>query len=178
MTNIDILKLIKEFIVKMLKYNNTMITFSEIPEEVSLCIEISGCPVHCEGCHSKHLWEDIGDFLTVDALSTLIHQNDGITAVCFMGGDNSPLEIYELAKWVKDNTKLKVGWYSGMPLRKDLPLKYFNYVKTGPYKKELGGLNSITTNQRFYEVRNKYAYQSDEILYRYLEDVTYKFQKR
>lgn len=160
----------------MLKYNSTLIAFAEIPAEISLCIEISGCPVHCPDCHSKHLWEDIGEPLTVEVVSDLIAKNEGITTVCFMGGDRRPHEIYALAKWVRENTNLKVGWYSGMPLRQDIPLDDFDYIKTGPYKKELGGLNSITTNQRFYAVRNKYAYHSDEVMYRYLEDITYKFQ--
>lgn len=161
----------------MLKYKNTMITFSEIPEEVSLCIEISGCPIHCDGCHSKHLWEDVGTPLTTEALATLVSQNEGITAVCLMGGDRRPQEIYNLAKWVRENTNLKIGWYSGMSLRDDIPLEYFNYIKTGPYKKELGGLDSITTNQIFYEVMAKYDYKSGELMYRYLENVTYKFWK-
>ena len=64
-----------------------------------------------------------------------------------------------------------------MSLRQDLPLEYFDYIKTGPYKKELGGLDSITTNQRFYQVKKKLAYMSDEVMYRYLEDITWKFQK-
>ena len=62
-----------------------------------------------------------------------------------------------------------------MPLRKDIPLEYFDYIKTGSYKKELGGLDSITTNQRFYEVVPKYAFNSNKIMYRYLDDITFKF---
>ena len=161
----------------MLKYSETMVTFSEIPEEVALCINITGCPVHCPDCHSKHLWEDIGNELKPVVLSDLIAKNDGITCVAFMGGDNSSEDIYELARWIKNNTELKVCWYSGMPLRKDVPLEYFDYIKTGSYKKELGGLDSVATNQRFYEVKKKLAYKSDEVMYRYLEDITYKFQK-
>ena len=161
----------------MLKYNETMVTFGEVPSEVTLCINITGCPVHCPDCHSKHLWEDTGNELKPVVLSDLIAKNDGITCIAFMGGDNSPTDIYNLAKWVKNNTELKVCWYSGMPLREKLPLEYFDYIKTGPYKKELGGLDSVTTNQRFYEVKKKLAYNGDEVMYRYLEDITYKFQK-
>lgn len=161
----------------MLKYTETLVTFGEVPSEVTLCINITGCPVHCPDCHSKWLWEDVGEELKTKVLSDLITRNTGITCVAFMGGDNNPQEVYELAKWVKNNTELKVGWYSGMHLRNDIPLEHFDYIKTGPYKKELGGLDSITTNQRFYEVKNKYAYHSDEIMYKYLEDVTFKFWK-
>ena len=33
-----------------IKYESTLITFTEIPDEISLCLNISGCPCHCEGC--------------------------------------------------------------------------------------------------------------------------------
>jgi len=162
----------------MLKYKDTMVTFSEIPEEVTLCINITGCPVHCPDCHSKWLWEDTGYILDGRAIDTLMSNNQGISCVCFMGGDNNPNEIYELAKFIKEHWNLKVGWYSGMPLRQDLPLEYLDYMKTGPYKKELGGLDSITTNQRLYKVMPKYAFNSNKIMYRYLDDITYKFWKK
>ena len=161
----------------MLKYSNAVVTFSEVPEEVALCIEITGCPIHCPDCHSKHLWEDIGDELKPVVLSDLIAKNDGISCISFMGGDNSPEDIYTLAKWIKKNTELKVCWYSGASLKEDTPLECFDYIKTGPYKKELGGLDSVTTNQRFYQVLPKYAFNSNKILYRYLEDITFKFWK-
>ena len=39
----------------MLKYLDTMVTFSEIPDEVTLCINLTNCPYHCPDCHSKEL---------------------------------------------------------------------------------------------------------------------------
>jgi anaerobic ribonucleoside-triphosphate reductase activating protein len=162
----------------MLKYKEVAVTFGEVPSEVTLCINITGCPVHCPDCHSKWLWEDIGEELKPVVLSDLIAKNNGITCVAFMGGDNSPEDIYALAKWVKNNTELKVCWYSGLPLRHDIPLEYFDYIKTGSYKKELGGLDSITTNQRFYAVLPKYSFNSNKIMYMYLDDITFKFWKK
>ena len=164
----------------MLKYNETMVTFGEVPSEVTLCINITGCPVHCPDCHSKHLWEDIGNELKPVVLSDLIAKNDGITCIAFMGGDNSPIDIYKLAKWAKNNTELKVCWYSGMSLREKLPLEYFDYIKTGPYKKELGGLDSVITNQRFYQVKYREVKAIGGGIiesYHYLEDITNKFWK-
>ena len=38
-----------------------MVTFSEFPNEISLCINISQCVCNCSGCHSSYLAEDIGD---------------------------------------------------------------------------------------------------------------------
>ena len=135
-----------------MKYVDAVVTFSEIPGEVTLCLNISGCKIQCPDCHSKYLWEDIGEELTTEVLDDLISKNDGISCIAIMGGDAHFEQVYSLAEWIKNTTNLKVGWYSGASLRNDLPLKYFDYVKTGPYKKDLGGLDSVTTNQRFYEV--------------------------
>ena len=166
----------------MLKFKDTMVTFEEVPSEVTLCVNITGCPIHCPDCHSKYLWEDIGEELKPVTLSSIIAKNSGITCVAFMGGDNSPEDIYTLAKWVKNNTELKVCWYSGAKLREDFSkhIEYFDFIKTGPYKKELGGLDSITTNQRFYQVKYREikAIQGGTIeSYYYLEDITNKFWK-
>lgn len=157
----------------MLKYTEVMVGFSEVPEEITLCINISGCPIHCKGCHSPHLWQDIGEELEPVVLSDLIAKNQGITCVAFMGGDASPDEIVSLAKWVKENTALKVCWYSGKPYHLDINYSYFDYVKIGPYKKEKGGLNKEGTNQKFYEVLHK---ESTGLNYTVLRDITYKFR--
>ena len=97
----------------MIKYVNTMVTFSEVPNEISLCIEISNCPCHCIGCHSSYLAEDIGEELTLDKIYKLIENNEGITCICFMGGDSSPKEIDMFARCIKDLYDIKVAWYSG-----------------------------------------------------------------
>ena len=47
----------------MLKYVDTKIVFREVPDEITLCINISNCPCHCKGCHSPYLAEDIGTVL-------------------------------------------------------------------------------------------------------------------
>lgn len=151
-----------------------MITFSEVPDEVTLCLNISNCPCNCEGCHSKHLSEDIGEPLTEKALESLIKNNEGITCIAFMGGDSNPKEINKLAKYVKNLTdnKLRVAWYSGRDyIAKEIDLLYFNYIKIGPYIKEKGPLNSKTTNQKFYRVFHFNSGRCEVI------DYTYKFWK-
>ena len=137
----------------MLKYVNTMVTFSEVPDEISLCIEISNCQCHCKNCHSPYLAEDIGEELNSHSLKKLIDDNKGITCISFMGGDSNPSDIDALAQWVKINYPLKVTWYSGrQELSKDINLQWFEYIKLGPYIEELGPLNKPTTNQKFYKV--------------------------
>ena len=59
----------------MLKYYNSMITFSEVPDEITLCINISNCPIRCPDCHSKFLWDDIGTTLTNATISNIINNN-------------------------------------------------------------------------------------------------------
>ena len=132
----------------MLKYVDTKIVFQEIPDEITLAINISNCPCHCKGCHSPYLAEDIGEELNSHSLKGLID-------ISFMGGDSNSSDIDALAQWVKIYYPLKVAWYSGrQELAKEINLKWFDFLKLGPYIEELGPLNSKTTNQRFYKVVN------------------------
>ena len=137
--------------MKQMKFVETNITFSEFPDEIALCINISNCPCHCPGCHSSYLANDIGKELNQESLDKLITK--GISLVGFMGGDANPLFINILAKYVKDKYGLKVGWYSGRDYLPDcINLNNFDYIKLGPYIEKLGGLQRHTTNQRFYKI--------------------------
>ena len=142
--------------MEMLKYVETAVTFSEIPNEITLAINISGCPCNCRGCHSSYLAKDIGEPLDLQHLTNLIDSNKGITCVCIMGGDANPSEVDDIAQDIKEYyPELKVGWYSGrQELSKDIELGNFDYIKLGPYKEEFGPLNSRTTNQRLYQIKN------------------------
>ena len=164
----------------MLKYVDTAVTFSEIPDEITLCINISNCPCHCKGCHSAYLAEDVGKPLVGMVLrEDLINKNKGITCVAFMGGDSNPESINNLAEYIKTwpgLEQLKVAWYSGrQELSSDIKLENFNYIKLGPYKEEFGPLNSKTTNQRMYKVA--YNHYDDGTSGYELEDITHKFWK-
>lgn len=151
----------------MLKYVDTKVTFSEVPDEISLCINISNCPCHCKNCHSSYLAQDIGTELTFSELRRLIKHNSGISCIAFMGGDSEPKRIDALASFVTNHYQLKVAWYSGrQELSKEIDLQNFDAIKLGPYIEELGPLNSRTTNQRFYKVNGKE-----------LVDITSKFWK-
>ena len=134
----------------MLKVASYDVVFQEIPGEVTLALNLSGCPCHCAGCHSRHLWEDTGEELTPGLLEALVEKYQGlITCVAFMGGDQAPEEVAELAKHVH-NSQLKVAWYSGRVKMPDVNGP-FAYVKIGPYVESLGGLKSEKTNQRLYK---------------------------
>lgn len=127
------------------------IVFQEVPGEVTLALNISGCPNRCKGCHSPHLWEDTGEELTPELLESLIDKYaHGITCVCFMGGDQDPEYVAQLAELVQSRG-YKTAWYSGKDWNPAAGEGPFNYIKTGPYIEEFGGLKSPTTNQRFYK---------------------------
>ena len=151
----------------MLKYVNAMVTFSEVPDEISLCIEISNCPCHCKNCHSSYLAQDIGEPLDLQHLTNLIDSNKGITCVCIMGGDANPSEVDDIAQDIKEYYPgLKVAWYSGrQELSEDINLEFFDFIKLGPYIEELGPLNSKTTNQRFYLVEDGKLIDMTEIFW-------------
>ena len=138
----------------MIKYVNTMVTFSEVPDEISLCIEISNCPCHCKNCHSSYLAQDIGTELTFNEVRKLIKKNSGISCIALMGGDAEPDKINTLASFIINHYgSIKVAWYSGrQELSKEINLENFDFIKLGPYIEELGPLNSKTTNQKFYKI--------------------------
>lgn len=139
----------------MIKYTDTQIVFSEIPEETTLAINLSNCWFKCPKCHSPWLWQDVGKPLTLEVLDSLIKKNGGITCVCFMGeGDYEQKYINARARFIKIHyPELKVALYTGravMPPKLDL--RYFDYVKIGPYNEKKGPINKPTTNQRLYTI--------------------------
>lgn len=155
----------------MLKYTDTQVTFAEVPDEITLCINISNCPCHCKGCHSAYLAEDIGALLSEAGLTLLIEANRGISCVAFMGGDSNPEDINLYAAFIKGMYPgIKVAWYSGrQELSKDIDLMNFNYIKLGPYDEDKGPLNKRTTNQKFYKVSHFSTGRCELI------DITHKF---
>ena len=156
----------------MLKYVDTKVTFGEVPDEITLCINIANCPNHCKGCHSPYLAKDEGIILDTDRLLELCSNNEGITCVCLMGGDKDPVRIAAIARYIKRVTKLKTAWYSG----KDGYIEHyilgsFDYIKRGPYIEALGSLNNPKTNQKMFEIHKK-----EDESYK-LVDITSKFWK-
>lgn len=152
----------------MLKYVDAKVVFAEVPDEVTLAINISNCPCQCKGCHSSYLAQDIGTELTFNEVRKLIRKNSGISCIALMGGDAEPDRINTLASFIINHyDSVKVAWYSGrQELSNGIDLCNFDYIKLGPYKEEFGPLDSRTTNQKFYKVSGKE-----------LVDITSKFWK-
>jgi anaerobic ribonucleoside-triphosphate reductase activating protein len=157
--------------MEKLKYIGYSVVCEEVPDEIAVAINISGCRYRCNGCHSKYLWEYTGNYIS-DDINNIIGMYDGlITCVCFMGGDQNMTELRELLLLVKKKYHLKTCIYSGCDdfgkfnglLNDDL----IDYLKVGSYKKSLGGLDNVNTNQRMYKIIGKQK-----------TDITYRFRRK
>ena len=140
----------------MLKYYNYDIVFQEIPDEVTLAVNITNCPNRCKGCHSPHLQQDIGEELNEEWIMSLMDKYaSAITCFCFMGGDAEPRQVNELARFVHIHyPELKTAWYSGCAKLPDgFDISSFCYIKLGDYVEKLGTLKSRTTNQHLYQIQ-------------------------
>ena len=149
-----------------MKYLNSQVVFQEFPGETTLAFNITNCPNHCPDCHSKQLWEDIGEELTRHVVDDIYKKyGECITCIGIMGGDASWKDVYDITKYIKENyPALKVGWYSGREATTPDLCNVLDYIKLGPYMKECGDLTQPTTNQRLYKKEDGYW-----------KDITYMF---
>ena len=130
----------------------TSVVLEEIPDRVSLAVDISDCRGNCEGCHSPFLRKDIGQELTPAVIDALVKDNFGVNCFLFLGEGRDPEALLDLADHVH-SLGLETAVYSGRDVVEDIFWDHFDYVKVGPYRPEFGPLNSPSTNQRFYRVR-------------------------
>lgn len=137
----------------MIKYvpSMTSVVMEEIPDMVTLAVDISNCQGHCIGCHSPFLLKDIGDELTPEVIDSLIEDNFGVNCFAFMGEGNDLETLVSLASHVRSKG-IAAALYSGRKEVEDIIWASFDYVKVGPYIEAFGPLNSRTTNQRLYHI--------------------------
>lgn len=146
----------------MLKYikNMTSVVFEEIPDKITLAVNITNCQNNCKGCHSVFLKNNIGEELNESEIDELMTKNNGVNCFLFLGEGNDKKTLLKLSEYVKTKYHIDTAIYSGRDeIEKDI-YDYFDFVKIGSYKKELGGLNKKETNQH---------------LYYHMNDITYKF---
>ena len=98
----------------MLKVYDSAVTFSEFPDEITLCVNISNCPGMCDGCSEPWLLEDVGEELTEEKIDELIREHSDITVFGLMGGDSDHDDVVRIANYIHSKyTDIKVGMYSG-----------------------------------------------------------------
>ncbi|MCM1531628.1 MAG: 4Fe-4S cluster-binding domain-containing protein [Bacteroides sp.] len=155
----------------MLRLASYDVVFSEVPDEVTLALNLANCPHRCQGCHSPHLREDRGEPLDRTLLAWLLENyGNSVTCVCFMGGDAEPEEVARCVAFVKNHAAkpLKTAWYSGSDTWPESAVEgVFDYVKIGSYREDRGGLDNPATNQRMYRLKNGQR-----------EDITGRFWKK
>ena len=135
----------------MLKYKGFAVVFQEVPDEISLAINICGCTHRCPDCHSQFLWDDDGQPLMADFHDLLNRYRPYISCICFMGGDQNQSELEMLCKIAHADgfkTCLYTAYFMS-DLIKPL-LNELDYVKVGRFIKEKGPLTNPNTNQKMY----------------------------
>ena len=137
-----------------MNYYRFQIAFQEVPNEISLCFLICGCPLKCKGCHSPFLFKkENGECLTDEIyISVLEKYKNYATCVLFMGGEWESEELIhklQLAKAHHYNTCL----YTGLDKVEQNIMNELTWLKTGPWIESLGGLTNEKTNQVFRNVK-------------------------
>ena len=106
----------------MLLVYSHAISLLEVPNEISLCLNISECPCKCKGCSEPYLQESRGTPLTIEFLNRLLdkYKNYNLTCISFMGGDSDHIYLLDILKYVKDkNIKtpllMSKGYIENMP---------------------------------------------------------------
>ncbi|MEX2365306.1 MAG: anaerobic ribonucleoside-triphosphate reductase activating protein [Pseudohongiellaceae bacterium] len=131
------------------------VVFQEVPGEVALAFTIAGCPLRCPGCHSSDSWApDEGWLLSPAILTQRIQRYSGLlTAVVFLGGEWHPDPLSDCLQRAR-SLGLVTCLYTGMEdISADLK-KHLDYLKVGPWRRDLGGLDSPSTNQRFIDLHS------------------------
>lgn len=166
----------------MVNYLYSSILLQEIPHEISLGFQITGCKIACTDCHSPFVWNPYyGNPLTKEVIDRHLIQAKHSSCILFLGGEDKP-DLLELALECRRSYDQKLALYSGRDLSyffsTDLTdpspwISTLDYLKVGPYKKELGGLSDPRTNQRLYKIEESvYSVHEYELV-----DITNLFWK-
>lgn len=158
-----------DFILKSLRCHKPHVVFQECPGEVALCFSFFGCPLRCDGCHSEELWDDQGgNELTPKMFEHYLNQYKGlISAVVLFGGEWQPKNLQTLLI-IAQQHNLKTCLYTGLNAVSRHLRPYLDFAKVGPWTPSLGGLDSATSNQKFYALKN--GQLSDDLTHLFRKD--------
>lgn len=140
-----------------MRYCGIDVTLSEVPNEISLTILMSGCPNGCPDCHSKLSWDkNYGKEINSDIMKNILSKyKDSVSCVVFLGGEWNK-EFINLLNICKINN-LKTCLYSGLDnidlISKNI-INKLDYIKIGSYNKKYGDLSNKNSNQKFYNLKD------------------------
>ncbi|WP_413294682.1 anaerobic ribonucleoside-triphosphate reductase activating protein [Bdellovibrio sp. HCB185ZH] len=138
--------------MQIFKYD---IVFQEVPHQISLAFYVCGCPLKCPGCHSTELWSEKNGYrLDIPLFNQILDKyQDRITTVLFLGGEWRESELIEFLK-ITHARNLLTAHYTGAEDASPALKSHLDFLKVGPWRRELGGLDSPATNQIFYDLKN------------------------
>jgi anaerobic ribonucleoside-triphosphate reductase activating protein len=138
-----------------MNYAYLEIGLQEVSNEIALCIGITGCTVHCPGCHSPELHDpNYGSLLTEEVYKdTLAKYKNKCSCICFMGGDQYKEDLIKYLEMAHEEGFL-TALYTGQNWVDYDIMEQLDFLKVGPFIEELGGLSEKTTNQRMYKIDN------------------------
>lgn len=145
----------------MIKYTDYKIVFEEIPDRITLAINISNCQCNCKGCHSPQLRNNIGEELTKEVIDNKFCRDLKLcNCFLFLGEGNDNKSLFEINQYIKEKYNIETAIYTGRDNVEEEYYKQFDFVKIGSYQKDFGGLDKQTTNQRLF-------YNDDDITYKF-----------
>lgn len=122
---------------------------------------VSGCKLHCPGCHNKEWWPiESGREMTVEDVYAALNVDS--FNISILGGE--PLMQYpailELCRLIKERTHKTIWLWTGYEITQVQNLfaelmKYVDIIVDGPFKEELRDTNLFyrgSKNQRIYEI--------------------------
>ncbi|SDX85709.1 anaerobic ribonucleoside-triphosphate reductase activating protein [Lutibacter oricola] len=138
-----------------MNYSDINIALQEVPGEISISFTITGCNIKCDGCHSSYLWnKNNGSELTEELyIKTLSRYKNLASCILFMGGEWHEKELIKYLKLAR-TLNFTTCLYTGKEQVSQQILDQLTWIKTGPWIKELGGLDSPITNQQFKKVNS------------------------
>ncbi len=142
------------------------VVMQEVPGEISLLFSITGCDVGCKACHSTELWnEEYGEPLSEERYRAYLNQYRGfVSCILFFGGEWQPKQLSEYLALAK-TMGFKTCLYTGRERVAREIHAQLDYLKTGEFDHQVGGLDSPDTNQKFYDLA-----QNKIINYKFIND--------
>ena len=132
-------------------FYNENVVLQEVPDEISICFNISGCPLNCVGCSWRNT-ELKPRELTRELYEEILEKNKNLAScVVFMGGDWKRAELAALLSAARAKG-YKTCMYTGKTTVDLDLLQLLDFVKLGPWQANLGGLDRETTNQAFFKI--------------------------